>query len=96
MTYLIITILLVLFIFFREIHNIEPPTSWPFVKEPPLSDPLDSAEPKVVCPNFGRHALTSSFAKYRFLQIKDCLAKIVNGLPVLKLFQLSNGVLLCS
>ena len=44
-----------------------------------------------VCPNFGHPALTSSFTKYKFLQMKNSFATIVNGLSVLKLFQLSNG-----
>ena len=50
----------------------------------------------VVCPNFGHLALTSSWTKYNVLQMKNSLAKIVNGLSVLKLIQLSNGDLLFS
>ena len=49
---------------------------------------------RVVCPNFGHPALTPSFTKYRFLQVKNSFATNVNGLSVLKLFQLSNGDLL--
>ena len=40
-----------------------------------------------MCPNFGHPALTSSFTKYEFLQVKNSFATIVNGLSVLKLFQ---------
>ena len=52
----------------------------------------------IVCFNFGQWhpALTSSFTKYKFLQVKNSFATIVNGLLVLKLFQLSNGDLLFS
>ena len=42
----------------------------------------------LVCPNFGHPALTSSFTKYKFLQVKNSFATIVNELSVLKLFQL--------
>ena len=48
----------------------------------------------VVCPNFGHPALTSSFISYKFLKVDNSFAKIVNGLSVLKSFQLSNGDLL--
>ena len=48
---------------------------------------LQSCYYRVVCPNFGHPVLTSSFTKYRFLQVKNSLAKIVNGLSVLRLFQ---------
>ena len=48
----------------------------------------------VVCPNFGHPALTPSFTKYNFLQVKTSYATIVNELSVLKLFQLSNSDLL--
>ena len=41
---------------------------------------------RVVCPNFGHPALTSSFTKYNFLQVKTSYATIVNELSVLKLF----------
>ena len=51
---------------------------------------------RVVCPNFGHPALTPSFTKYRFLQVKKSFATLVNELSVLKLFQLSNGDLLFS
>ena len=44
-----------------------------------------------MCPNFGHPALTPSFTKYRFFQAKNSIATLVNGLSVLKLFQLSNG-----
>ena len=44
-----------------------------------------------VCPNFGHPALTSSFNEYKFLQVKNSFAKIVNGLSVFKLFQHANG-----
>ena len=44
----------------------------------------------VVCSNFGHPAIISSFTKYRFLQVKNSFSTIVNGLSVLKLFQLSN------
>ena len=46
---------------------------------------------RVVCPNFGHSDLTSSFTKYKCLLVKNSFATIVNGLLVLKLFQLSNG-----
>ena len=49
---------------------------------------------RVVCPNFGHPALTPSFTKYQFLQVKNRFATLVNELSVLKLFQLSNGDLL--
>ena len=42
---------------------------------------------RVVCPNFGHPAPTSSFTKYTFLQVKNSFATIVNGLSLLKLFQ---------
>ena len=51
---------------------------------------------RVVCPNFEHPALTSSFTKYEFLQVKFFFATIVNELSVLKLFKLSNGDLLFS
>ena len=51
---------------------------------------------RVVCPNFGHPALTPSFTKYKFLQVKNSFATLVNELSVLKLFQLSNGDLLFS
>ena len=55
------------------------------------------AEGRVVCPNIRHPALTSSLTKYKILQEKDSPATVVNGLSVLKLFQLSNGDLLfCS
>ena len=44
-----------------------------------------------MCPNFGHSALTSSFTKYKFLQVKKSFATVVNGLSILKLFKLSNG-----
>ena len=44
-----------------------------------------------MCPNFGRPALTPSYAKYKCLQVENIFATIVNELSVLKLFQLSNG-----
>ena len=46
---------------------------------------------RVVCPNFGHPALTSSFTKYEFLQVKNSFATILNELSVFKLLQLSNG-----
>ena len=46
---------------------------------------------RVVWPNFEYLVLTSSFTKYKFLQVKKCFGTSVNGLSVLKLFQLSNG-----
>ena len=49
---------------------------------------------RVVCPNFGHPALTSYFTKYKFLQVKNSFAKIVNELSVFKLFPLANGDLL--
>ena len=51
---------------------------------------------RVVCPNFRHPALTSSFIKYNFLEVKNSFAAIVNGLSVLKLFKLSNGDLIFS
>ena len=68
-------------VIFRPIHNFQATK---------LIIKLD----RVVCPNFGHPALTSSFTKYKFLQVKNSFATIVNGLSVLKLFQLSNGDLL--
>ena len=49
-----------------------------------------------MCPNFRHPALTPSFTKYKFLQVKNSFATLVNELSVLKLFQLSNGDLLFS
>ena len=51
---------------------------------------------RVVCPNFGHPALTPSFTKYKFLQVKNSFETLVNELSVLKVFQLSNGDLLFS
>ena len=51
---------------------------------------------RVVCPNFRHPALTHSFTKYNFFQMKNSFATLVNELSVLKLFQLSNGDLLFS
>ena len=51
---------------------------------------------RVACPNSEHPALTSSFKKYKFLQMKNSFATIANGLSVLKLFQLSIGDLLFS
>ena len=45
---------------------------------------------RVVWPNLGQSAQTSTFTKYEFLQVKNNFATIVNELSVLKLFQLSN------
>ena len=50
----------------------------------------------VVCPNFGHPALTSSFTKYKFLQMKNSFETNVNGTSVLKLFHLLNDNLLFS
>ena len=55
-----------------------------------------STQYRVVCPNFGHPALTPSFTKYNFLQVKKSFATLVNELSVLKLLQLSNGDLLFS
>ena len=44
----------------------------------------------VVCTNFGHPALISTFTKYKFLQVKNIFATIVNRLSVMKLFQFSN------
>ena len=41
-------------------------------------------------------ALTSSFTKYNFLQVKNSFAIILNGPSVLKLIQLANGDLFFS
>ena len=49
-----------------------------------------------MCPNFGHPALTALFTKYKFLQVKNSFAIIVNGSSVFKLLQLSNGDLLFS
>ena len=49
---------------------------------------------RVGCPNFGHPALTSSFTRYKFLQVKYSVATILNRLSVLKLIQLSNDDLL--
>ena len=49
-----------------------------------------------MCPNFGHPALTPSFTKYEFVQMKNSFATLVKELSVLKLFQLSNGDLLFS
>ena len=45
----------------------------------------------VACPKIGHRALTSSFIKYKFLQVKKRSAIIVNKMSVLKLIKLSNG-----
>ena len=47
-------------------------------------------------PNFGHPALTPSFTKYKFFQMKNSFATLVNELSVMKLLQLSNGDLLFS
>ena len=49
-----------------------------------------------MCPNFGLPALTLSFTKYDFLQVKNSFAIFGYVQSVLKLFQLSNGDLLFS
>ena len=59
-------------------------------------DTLYTKNDRVVFPNFGHPALTSSFAKYKFLKVKNSLVTIVNLLSVLKLFQHSNSDLLLS
>ena len=41
---------------------------------------------RVVCPNFGHPTRTSSYTKYKFLQVKNSFATV--------LYQLSNGELL--
>ena len=53
---------------------------------------LEKGKSSVVCPNFGHPAQTSSFTKYKFLQVKN---NFVNALSVLKLFHLIyySGVL---
>ena len=43
---------------------------------------------RVLCPNFGHPAPTSTFTKYEFLQMKNSFATIVNRLSVLKLFEI--------
>ena len=50
---------------------------------------------RVVCHNFEHPNLTSSFTKYKILKMKNSFANIVDGLSVLKLFQLSNGDFRC-
>ena len=45
---------------------------------------------RVVCPNFGHPALTSSFTKCKFLQVNNSFATIVNGLSVLKFVSASE------
>ena len=52
--------------------------------------PNNKVTEEVVCHNFGHPALTSSFTKYKFLQVKYDFAAIVNERSVLKLLQLSN------
>ena len=53
---------------------------------------LQHLNARVVCPNFGPCPITyTSFMKYKFLQVNNTFANIVNRLSVLKLFQLSNG-----
>ena len=47
---------------------------------------------RVVCPNLGHPALTSSFTKYNFFQIKTSFATFVNDLSVLKLLQFSMAI----
>ena len=42
---------------------------------------------KVMCTNFEHSALNSSFTKSIFLQMKNSLATIVNGLPVFSDFE---------
>ena len=50
----------------------------------------------IVCPSFAHPALTSVFRKYKFLQVNNSFATIVNELKVLKFVLLSNGALLFS
>ena len=45
---------------------------------------------RIVFPNFGHPALTLSFTKYKFLQVKNSFTT-VNKLSFLKLFQLPDG-----
>ena len=52
---------------------------------------------RIASPNFGQPAQTSSsFKELKRLQVKNSFATIVNGLSILKLFQLSNADLLFS
>ena len=43
---------------------------------------------RVVCSNYGLPTQTLSFTQYIFLQVKN---NFVKGMPILKVFQLSNG-----
>ena len=56
----------------------------------------ETKKTRIACPNFGHPAQTLSFTKHKFLQVKNNFETIMNGLPTLKLFQLSNGDLLFS
>ena len=40
---------------------------------------IEQTEYRVVCPNFGHPALTSSFTKYKFSQVKNSFAIIVSA-----------------
>ena len=51
---------------------------------------------RVAYPNFGHPDKTSFFTKYKFLNVKNYFATIVNEPSVLNLFQLSNDDLLYS
>ena len=53
-----------------------------------MSKKVNAKTNRVMCPNFGHPALTPSFTKYNFFQIKNSFATLVNELSVLKLFQL--------
>ena len=50
----------------------------------------------VVCPNFGHPVLTLLSIKYKFLQVRNSFATIVNRLSVLTFVQFSKGDLLFS
>ena len=60
--------------------------------EPPRQISPGAVQNGDECPNFGHPALTLSFKKYKLLQAKKSFA-IVNGLLVLKLLELYNGVI---
>ena len=51
-----------------------------------ISSIISTMDTRVVFPNLGNLALTSSFSKYRFLKAKNSLATIVKELSVLICF----------
>ena len=52
---------------------------------------IEAVAHRLVCPNFGHPALTLSLSKCKFFESENSFATIVNGLSILKLFQLLIG-----